>query len=241
MLPLLLSFGTFVSTLLGGTFAIRFRSKARLLLGFMAGFLLGVVAFEVLPEIIHQVSVFHLDATEIMAALVFGFLSFHVAEKLIVLHHAHEADYAAHHHPRVGMLSALAFVAHSVMDGVSIGLGFQVSSHVGLMVAVAVISHDFTDGMNTATVMLRHRNSTAKAVVFLVLDALAPIAGLLITLAITFSARWLALYLGVLAGFLLYIGASDILPEAHSPRASGWAVVMTVAGSMAAFVLSRFI
>jgi len=130
---------------------------------------------------------------------------------------------------------------HSVMDGVSIGLGFQVGSHVGLMVAAAVISHDFTDGMNTATVMLRHRNSTAKAVFFLVLDALAPIVGLLATLAFSFSARWLGIYLGVLAGFLLYIGAADILPEAHSPRASGWAVVMTVAGSLSAFLLSRFI
>lgn len=241
MLPVLLSFGTFLSTLLGGAFAIRFKSKARLLLGFMAGFLLGVVAFEILPEIIRQVSVSHADPTAIMAALVFGFLAFHVAEKLIVLHHAHETDYAEHHHPRVGVLSALALTGHSVMDGVSIGLGFQVSSSVGLMVAAAVISHDFTDGMNTATVMLRHGNRTAKAVFFLLLDALAPLLGMLATLAFTFSPRLLALYLGVFAGFLLYIGAADILPEAHSPRASGWAVLMTIAGSLAAFLVSRVV
>lgn len=241
MLPLLLAFGTFVSTLLGGTFAIRFKAKARLLLGFMAGFLLGVVAFEILPEIIRQVNETRIDPTAIMAALVFGFLAFHIAEKLIVLHHAHEGDYAEHHHPRVGVLSALAFMGHSVMDGVSIGLGFQVGGRVGLVVAAAVISHDFTDGMNTATVMLRHRNSTAKAAFFLLLDAVAPIVGLLATLAFTFSPHFLALYLGVFAGFLLYIGASDILPEAHSPRASGWAVVMTVAGSLAAFLVSRFV
>ena len=45
------------------------------------------------------------------------------------------------------------------MDGVGIGLGFQVSPAVGLLVAVAVISHDFTDGMNTITLMLNHKNS----------------------------------------------------------------------------------
>ena len=35
------------------------------------------------------------------------------------------------------------------LDGIGIGLGFQISNVVGVLVAVAVISHDFTDGMNT--------------------------------------------------------------------------------------------
>jgi len=241
VLPFAFSFGTFLSTLLGGVFAIRFRDRAHLILGFIAGFLLGIVAFDIFPEIISQVKDRGFDPTGIMIALVAAFLAFHVAEKLIVIHHAHEAEYAAHHHPHRGMLSALAFIGHSLMDGVSVGLGFQVSRAVGVVVAAAIISHDFTDGMNTVSVMLTNRNSTPRTVAFLILDALAPVLGLCATYVLSFPPRFLALYLGAFAGFLLYIGASDILPEAHSGKSSGFTIAMTVAGSLLAFGVSRFV
>ena len=41
-----------------------------------------------------------------------------------------------------------------IMDGVGIGLAFQVSNAVGIVVAVAVIAHDFCDGLNTVGLML---------------------------------------------------------------------------------------
>jgi len=49
-----------------------------------------------------------------------------------LIHHVHETDYPAHHHPQVGVLSAFALAGHSFMDGVAIGLAFQVSQAVGL-------------------------------------------------------------------------------------------------------------
>ena len=57
------------------------------------------------------------------------------------------------------MLSALALVGHSFLDGASIGLGFQVNAAAGILVALAVIAHDFTDGMNTITLMLNHKKN----------------------------------------------------------------------------------
>ena len=47
----LLSLATFASTLGGGLFALRFRDRLHYLLSFTAGVLLGVVSFEVLPEV----------------------------------------------------------------------------------------------------------------------------------------------------------------------------------------------
>ena len=239
MLPFVFSIGTFVSTVAGGLFAIRFRDKSHLILGFMAGFLLGVVGFEILPAIIAEVQIHRFDPTDVMVAMVAAFLVFHVIERLIVIHHAHESHYAAHHHPQVGVISALALIGHSFMDGLGIGLGFQVSHGVGIVVAAAVISHDFTDGMNTVSVMLTNKNTTAKAVTYLLLDAAAPLLGLCATYVFSFSAHFLVLYLGALAGFLLYIGAADILPEAHSEHSSALTMLMTVGGALLAFALSR--
>lgn len=238
--PVILSVATFFSTFFGGLFAIRFREKLHFIMAFAAGVLLGVVSFEVLPEIIKQIQINHFEPIEIMIALVLGFLLFHIMEKTILIHHAHEDDYAEHQHPSVGVISALALIGHSFMDGVSIGLGFQVGASVGILVAIAVISHDFTDGMNTVTLMLAYKNSPAKAKTFLFLDAVVPILGAASTMFFTVPQRFLVLYLGFFAGFLLYIGASDILPQAHSKHSSLKLVILTVLGTVFIFIVTRF-
>jgi ZIP family zinc transporter len=126
------------------------------------------------------------------------------------------------------------------MDGVGIGLGFQVNPAVGLLVAIAVIAHDFTDGMNTVTLLLTNKNSTEKARWFLLLDALTPVLGVISTLFFRLPESFLVLYLGFFAGFLLYLGASDILPEAHSKHSSIKVIGLTIAGLLLIFIITRF-
>lgn len=241
MLAILLSIATFFSTFIGGLFAIKYKDRLHLIMGFTAGVLIAVVSFDILPEIMQQVEKYNFNLTWVMVALVTGFLVFHILEKSIAIHHAHEDEYAEHKHPHIGIASALALIGHSFMDGVGIGLGFAVSPAVGLLVAIAVISHDFTDGMNTVTLMLTHKNSDKKAKLFLLFDALAPVLGVASTLLFNISPHFLVLYLGFFAGFLLYIGASDILPEAHSKQSSWLTVFMTVLGSVLIFVVTRFV
>ncbi len=229
----------FLSTFLGGLISLKNQHRLHLILGFTAGVLLGVVAFDLLPEIFELLAVTKVEAIQPMIALVIGFLVFHVLEKLLVIHHHHEDQYHSHKHPSVGVLSALALIGHSFLDGVGIGLGFQISSGAGIVVALAVIAHDFTDGLNTVSLMLTHKNTRGKALLFLVFDALAPLLGALSTILFTISADWLVLYLGFFAGFLLYIGASDILPEAHSEKSSVGTIVMTVLGVVVIFLLMQ--
>ena len=240
MEAIILSVSTFFSTLFGGLFAVKFRSKLHLIMGFTAGVLLGVVSFDIFPEIIREVNVNGFSSVEVMVALVIGFLLFHVLEKVIIMHNAHEGEYASHKHPDVGVLSAIALAGHSFMDGVGIGLGFQVNPAVGLIVAIAVISHDFTDGMNTVALMLTNNNATKKSAIFLLLDAVTPVLGALSTLLFKISPHLLVLYLGFFAGFLLYIGASDILPEAHSKESSFKLIGLTILGAGFIFLITRF-
>lgn len=239
MQAIILTIATFFSTLFGGLFAVKYKKHLHLIMGFTAGVLLGVVSFDIFPEIIDRVSQGGIKPIEPMIALVIGFLLFHILEKSIMIHHGHEEDYADHKHPQVGMLSALALAGHSFMDGVGIGLGFQINPAVGLLVAVAVISHDFTDGMNTITLMLTNKNSDMKSKMFLLIDALAPVLGALSTLLFHVSSHFLVWYLGFFAGFLLYIGASDILPEAHSKHSSPRLILLTITGVVLIFIISR--
>lgn len=240
MIPVLLALSTFISTLAGGIVGLRNQDRLHRFLGYTAGVLLGVVAFDLLPEIFEILHDQNLTATGPMIALVCGFLGFHIIEKSILIHHNHESEYEVHHHPQVGVASALALIGHSFLDGVGIGLGFQASNTVGVAVAIAVIAHDFTDGLNTVNLMLLNKNRTRKAVLFLVFDALAPVLGALSTILFSIPDAGLVLYLGFFAGFLLYIGASEILPEAHSKHSSYWTILLTVLGATFMFIVTRF-
>ncbi len=243
-MALLLALGTVFSTTAGGLFALRYRDRLHLILGFSAGVILGVVAFDVLPEIAGLSASTGTPFTTPMVALVAGFLGFHIIEKSLLIHNAHESEYGTHRHaghrhgtPSVGLASAFALAGHSLTDGIAIGLAFQVTNTVGFAVAIAVIGHDFADGLNTVSLMLANRNSRKRALLLLALDALTPIVGAALTLLFTVPDTGLLIYLGVFAGFLLYIGASDVLPEAHAEHPSVVTLALTVLGAALMYVV----
>lgn len=230
---------TFIFTFLGGLIGLKYKDKLHLILGFTAGVLLAVVAFDIFPEIVALIEETGVEPIVPMSALVIGFLLFHVLEKVLLIHHAQEGVYGKHKHPTVGMASALALAGHSFLDGVGVGLAFQVSTSMGLLVALAVIAHNFSDGLNTVSLVLIHKNTSKRAMYFLLLDALAPVLGALSTKFFSLPVDWLLIYLGFFAGFFLYIGASDILPEAHSEKSSYKTILMTILGIGLIFLITR--
>lgn len=227
-----------LSTTAGGLLALRLRARLPLLMGFSAGVVIGVVCFDLLPEIMAQTAEGGFEARAVTGALAGGFLLFHVLEKLIVIHHHDDCEHHDHKHPSVGVLSALALSGHSFLDGVGIGLGFQASWQVGVIIGLAVLAHNFVDGMNTVILMTVNRNTPRRALLYLALDALAPALGLLAARFLSPSPFQLTLYLAFLAGFLLYMGASHILPEAHSEKSSVSVIALTLAGAASALVIS---
>lgn len=239
-MPFVFTTITFFSTVIGGLLSLKFKKYLHYFLGLTAGLLLGVVAFDIFPEIFELVNKTHTDPFHPMIALVFGFMFFHIAEKFLTLHHAHEEkDFAKAAHPEIGMLSAVGLFACSFLDGVGIGFGFQVSTTIGILVALAVVAHDASDGINTVSLMLAHKNTERRTLLFLFLDALVPTLGAISTLFFKLPPSALLLYLGYFAGFLIYIGAADILPQAHSKHSSWKTVALTTSGVVFIYIVSR--
>ncbi len=241
MLAILFTAFMFISTLVGGWFAIRHRRRLNRILGFTAGVILGVVAFDVLPEMFDQVHHLEIDPMWAMIALVVGFLSFHIIEKLVLMHHENETKYGQHRHPKVGVLSSLALGGHGFLDGIGIGLAFQVNTAVGIAVSGALIAHKFADGLNAASLMLAHKNSVRRTATLVFVNALLPVLGALSTLLFTLPDTFLPIYLGFFAGFLLYIGASDILPQAHDEKSDRVTILLTVAGVAFIFLATQLL
>jgi zinc transporter ZupT len=238
MTAVLVSFGSFVTTLLGGWAALRVRDRRHLVLGLAAGVMLGVVAFDLLPEALHQAPAQLMGIPVPLMAFVGGFLVIHVIERSIAIHRGHEGEYADHQHaPVVGLLAASGLVLHSTMDGFAIGASFQAGTAVGIAVAIAVIAHDFADGFNTYTITSLYGNRRSRALVLLTLDALAPVVGASLTLLFEIPPTALGIYLGFFAGFLLYLASSDILPEAHASHPTLVTIACTIGGVVAMFVV----
>jgi zinc transporter ZupT len=225
----LLAFGM---TLAGGAFAFRYQRYLNAIMAFSAGLLIGVVFLDLIPEIIeiaHQASV---QPRTLMLTLIAGFMGIFLLEKLTIIHSEKTHDTPGHHH-NVGLAGAIGLSFHSFLDGLAIGIGFQAGSEVGFVVLLAVVAHDFADGLNTVTFMLATRNNRWRTILLLIVDALAPVAGALLAQVLRIDPGILAFQLAFFAGFLLYLGASDLLPHVHErPRFA--LIFSTIAGLITA-------
>jgi ZIP family zinc transporter len=221
------------ATLLGGTLALRLRDKLHLVLGFSAGAILAVAFFDLLPESLELGSAFY-DTGTLLTFTALGFFAYTVLDRFITLHtHCDDGDDEVHAHgatPR-GVIGAGSLSSHSFLDGFAIGLAFQASTAVGIIVAVAVLTHDFSDGINTVNLILKNGGSRVQAFRWLLVDASAPILGAFVTLFITVPENILAIILATFAGFFLYIGASDLLPESHHSHPKALTTILTLVGA----------
>jgi ZIP family zinc transporter len=228
----LIAAAAFAATYVGGLFALRLRDKLHLILGFSAGAVIGVVFFDLLPEAL-ELGQGTYEAATLLAVTALGFLAYLGLDRCVLLH-GHDDE---HTHAHRGTAGALTLAVHSFFDGIGIGLAFQVSSTVGLVVALAVLTHDFSDGINTVSMLVRNGAVRGKALRWLLVDALAPVLGIVITLLFSVPVGALALMLALFAGFFLYIGASDLIPESHHQHPTFWTTAMTVLGAVVLFVV----
>jgi zinc transporter ZupT len=221
VLLVVIAAAAFLSTLLGGLLALKLRDKLHLILGFSAGAVIGVAFFDLLPEAINFGEKYHSPAV-ILSCTALGFLSYLVLDRILLFH----GDAA----PR-GRFAAGVLCVHSLLDGVAIGLAFQTSHEVGIIVAIAVLSHDFSDGINTMNIVLKNQGRRRQALTWLIADALAPVLGVASTYLFSLPGEAFGTALALFAGFFLYIGASDLIPESYHAHPKFLTTAMTLAGA----------
>ena len=207
---------------------MRCKDKLHLILGFSAGALLGVSFFDLLPEAINLGGAAY-SMRYVTGTIAVAFLAYMVVDRFAAMH-PHEEGPEGHHMHR-GRLGAGTLSVHSFLDGLAIGLAFQVSASVGAIVAIAVLVHDFSDGINTVNMVVKNGGSNTVAFRWLLVDATAPLVGVLSTMFFSIPERVLGLVLSVFCGFFLYIGASDLLPESFHGHPTKLTTSMTVLGA----------
>jgi zinc transporter ZupT len=229
--PFLFGIITFFSTMAGGLLAIKYHRQHGAIMALAAGVLIAVSLFDLLPESLKLATQIELEQKFVLYSVAAGFVFLLVVEryfsvKRLLVEGKHQNVPTV----RGGWFAASEISVHSFIEGMAIGLSFDVNFGLGIATAVAIISHDFCDGINTVMVM-KHSNNTARASFWmLILVALAPILGVAATQFITLPDRYLVLIIPFLVGGFLYLGASDCLPEAFEKNPPWVTVAFSIAG-----------
>jgi len=234
----LVSAAAFLSAFLGGFVALRAVSRVGIIIAIGAGIRIGAAFFDLIPEAVHLVG----SLDQVMVATAFGFLAFYVIEKLTAVHVGHEAaaelDHGDAAHRHVGVIGASGMSIHSFLDGVALAAGLAVGGGLGIVIAVVVVIHRFSDGISVVSLLLASQTPIREAYRWVAIVAIAPVLGVLLGLVVTVPDQILGLMLAVFAGFFLYVGAAELLPEAHRSDRSRWVVLATVGGVVAIYVFS---
>jgi ZIP family zinc transporter len=240
--PIILSFITFLATLLGGYVAARNRSRFGIIAAFSAGVLIAVSLFQLIPTSLKLADNLGTPFQDVLYMTGLGFVFLYMLERLLSVKKIRSGDgWKYVRHSTGGIYGASELALHSFTDGFAIGIGFHFDFQIGILVALAVIFHDFPDGMNIVTVMLNSGNSLKSSMRMLLLDAVAPVLGATLSLFVTFFDQYLVYLLPFFAGGFLYLGASDLLPEAHDETSPAVAFGVSLIGFVVVFIATKFI
>ena len=195
--------------------------------------MIGVALFDLTPEAL-QLGAGAFSAAIVLGMIGVGFCGYMILER--TLRAAAEGQITG---GKGGHLGPASLTLHSLVDGLGIGLAFQIAPAIGAVVAVAVLAHDIADGVNTVTLSLSGGGGTARARGWLIADAAAPLAGIGLTRLFSVPAGPLGLAIALFAGFFLYIGASELAPASHRALPRVWTSLATLAGMAAIWLVVR--
>jgi len=215
--------GASATTYLGGRFALWLDNRFAWLTALTAGMVMGIALIDLFPEALALGRSGHLTGV-LFFTLMLGF-----AANLVLDSSLHWGRATVSLRPHLGPAS---LTLHSLLDGMSIGLAFNVSLGAGIVIAIAVLAHDFADGVNTVRLSLaRSHKNVAHA--WLVADSLAPVLGALLGLAIALDRVTRSTVLAFVAGAFLYIGIRELAQLSHKGSRS----FMTAPGALLGFFL----
>lgn len=226
----------------------RFKSSLKYLLALGGGFMLSVNFIEIFPttislwqskEGISDADVFVFP----MGLLLAGYLLTQFFEHTVAphVHLGEEVDREHLIRPFSAYTAIAGLLIHTFFDGVSIAAAAQVDSKVGLMVFLAIFLHKFPEGFTIASLILAAGKGFRQVIIATSLVGLTTIFGVLVFLLIGNNLGFSVAYaLPISSGIMLYVAASDLIPEVNHHSGKRPLVSLFVFGGVAIFFLVHY-
>ncbi len=216
----LVTFGSLCG-LVGGLFILWNKRWGRSIsahsIPFAAGVMLTVSLVDVLPEAID------LTSPKMALGIVLGVMvvAFFFEQFFMHLHHHEE------HERTIGSAIPLVVVGdtiHNFMDGAAIAAAYLVDPKLGVLVATATFLHELPHEIGDFGLMIAAGWKNKRIIITNLLSALSSFLGAILVLVFATNVEEnLGFLLAIAGGLLLYISASDLLPEVHHKhKGSPW-------------------
>lgn len=128
--------------------------------------------------------------------------------------------HAAHDHGRSGLMITIGDSFHNFTDGVIIASAFLADPRLGVVTALAIIAHEIPQEIGDFLILL-HSGFTRRAALLLnMLSGLATFAGALLAyFALSAVKGWIPEILAVAAASMIYVAVADLIPGLHKRTA----------------------
>lgn len=139
-----------------------------------------------------------------------------------------------------GIVAAEGIGIHSFIDGIIYTVTFSVSLLTGLLAATGLVIHEFAEGIITYSLFLKGgvKKKSALFYAFLVAGLTTPLGALLAyPLVNKLNQENLGLLLGFVAGVLIYVSASHLLPEARGEEKKHSDIAFLAGVALALFIV----
>lgn len=136
-----------------------------------------------------------------------------------------------------GIVAVEGIGIHSFVDGIIYAITFSVNLVIGVLTGIGLVVHEFAEGVITFSVLIKGGISKKRArnYAFLIAALTTPIGALIAyPFVINLNESILGSLLGFVAGVLLYVSASHLLPEAREHEHS---ILAFLAGIALAFFI----
>ena len=223
-----------VFSLIGGFMLLSSKRHAKKLAAyatpFAAGALLAAAFVDLLSDATHEG-----DAETALIFTLVGILAFFILERFLHWFHHHHAHKDKSTDPTIPLI-VIGDTVHNFIDGIAIAAGFLVNPTTGIVVTLAVAAHEIPQEIGDFGLLLHKGMSRRQVILVNVVSALATtVAAVLFfqigqAVVIPFD-----VVLGLVAGFFIYIAASDIIPEIHqneSRAMANWQSALLIAGAI---------
>ena len=178
-----------------------------------------------------------------MVLLLGGYLFTQFFEHTIAPHiHLGEEVHSEHLISTSSAYTAIGgLLIHTFFDGVSIAAAAQVDFQVGILVFIAIFLHKFPEGFTIASLILATGKGFKEVLMATSLVGLTTILGVLVFLFVGNSLGFTVAYaLPVASGVMIYVAASDLIPEVNHHGGKRPIVSLFVFGGVALFFLLHY-
>ena len=183
------------------------------LVSLSAGAMLGGAFLHLIPE---ALEISPAGSLRPFIFIIIGFTIFFLVEKVLHWHHCH----SPHHHKKNSKHQSFAYMnlfgdaIHNFIDGLIIAASFVADVNLGVATPIAVALHEIPQEISDFGVLLYGGFKKGKALFLNFITALAAVLGGILGFFLSSNIQsGLTILLPLAAGSLIYIAASDLLPE----------------------------